>query len=61
MVFTSAFKRTVLYVDSQGPVPLSVTVAILSVSGLAKGDDLKQIVQLPALILSVSAGFTLLL
>ena len=43
---------------AKGPVPLRATVAILSVSKHAKGDDLKQIVELPALNLSVSAGLT---
>ena len=49
-------KVGVLYVDSQGPVPLSVTVSICDNVNSAKGDDLKQIVRLPALNLSVSAG-----
>ena len=34
---------------AKGPVPLRATVAIPNVSRLAKGNDLKQIVQLPAL------------
>jgi len=34
---------------AKGPVPLRATVAILSGSKLSKGDDLKQIVELPAL------------
>ena len=42
-------KVGVLYVDSQGPVPLSVTVSICDNVNSAKGDDLKQIVRLPAL------------
>ena len=37
-------KVGVLYVDSQGPVPLSVTVSICDNVNSAKGDDLKQIV-----------------
>jgi hypothetical protein len=34
---------------AKGPVPLRATVAIPGESRLAKGDDLKQIVELPAL------------
>jgi hypothetical protein len=39
-----------------GPVPHRATVLIRDVVDFAKEDDLKQIVELPALSLSVSAG-----
>jgi hypothetical protein len=49
----------VLYVDSHGAVFLRrATVSIREVVGFAKGNDLKQIVELPALNLSVIAGLT---
>ena len=48
-----------LYVDSHGAVFLRrATVSIREVVGFAKGNDLKQIVELPALNLSVIAGLT---
>jgi hypothetical protein len=51
--------QTVLYVDSHGAVFLRrATVSIRKVVGFAKGNDLKQIVELPALNLSVIAGLT---
>lgn len=51
--------QTVLYVDSHGAVfPHRATVSICGSVSTVKGDDLKQIVKLPALILSVSAGLT---
>ena len=41
-----------------GPVPHRATVSICNSVNTAKGDDLKQIVELPALNLSASAGLT---
>ena len=41
---------------AMGPVPHRATVLIRDVVDFAKEDDLKQIVELPALSLSVSAG-----
>lgn len=51
--------QTVLYVDSRGAIfPHRATVSICGSVSAAKGDDFKQIVQRPALSLSVSAGFS---
>ena len=56
--FTSVLVRTVLYVDSHGAGSPQGNCLDSRCVSIAKGDDLKQIVKLPALNLSVSAGLT---
>lgn len=46
---------------AMGPVPHRATVSICDSVNTAKGDDLKQIVELPALNLSASTGLTAIL
>lgn len=48
-VYVCSLEQTVLYVDSRGAVfPHRATVSICGSVSTAKGDDLKQIVKLPA-------------